>query len=135
MTTILEILFLSYITVAIIGLLWALIREKPARPWAVRFMVSLLLFITVAALENNYLSSQKNTVLRQEQEPGRASPVLQQQLTRLEHTILSDKISEPYLKDAESAVKKQIDLLNAKIDYVMKHRLHIENPINNKELE
>ncbi|MEN6385194.1 MAG: hypothetical protein ABFD79_08330 [Phycisphaerales bacterium] len=129
----LMILFLIFVTISIIGLLWSFIKEKPLRKWTIRLTITLLLFITTATLQNNYLLSQErkeNTARYQEQRQAAAiqnekSNALQslvtQQLNQLEQNILADKLNQQQIKATEASIKTDIAVLNAKLDYLIKY--------------
>lgn len=126
----LMILFLLFITISIIGLLWSLVRNKPARKWMIRLIINLILFVTITAVENNYLSSLKNkenTMRYQEKQQAAGfqygnnyQNLLKQELNLLEQNIIADK-SKQYIDAVDSNIKMQIGILKAKIDYLKKY--------------
>ncbi|MEN6566555.1 MAG: hypothetical protein ABFC57_09645 [Veillonellales bacterium] len=129
----LMILFLIFVTISIIGLLWSFIKEKPLRKWTIRLTITLLLFITTATLQNNYLLSQErkeNTARYQEQRQAAAiqneksnafQSLVTQQLNQLEQNILADKLNQQQIKATEASIKTDIAVLNAKLDYLIKY--------------
>ncbi|MEN6411630.1 MAG: hypothetical protein ABFC84_02565 [Veillonellales bacterium] len=129
----LMILFLIFVTISIIGLLLSFIKEKPLRKWTIRLTITLLLFLTTATLQNNYLLSQErkeNTVRYQEQRQAAAiqneksnafQSVVTQQLNQLEQNILADKLNQQQIKTTEASIKTDIAVLNAKLDYLIKY--------------
>ncbi|MBU2700568.1 outer membrane protein TolC [Sporomusaceae bacterium BoRhaA] len=126
------LLFLILITISIIGLLWSFLRKKPKRRWMMGLILNLLFFIGTAVSYNNYLVSQEQEESLARYQEQQQTAKLQaekatafqnfatQKLMELEQNV-TDKTNTENLEKTQGQLKKDIVILNAKIDYLIKY--------------
>ncbi len=128
----LMLLFLVFIAISIIGLVWCYIKKRPLKKWTVRLVINLLLLIATTGLNNNYLLAQerkgnaanfpelKSASNSQNEENKEFQNYVIQQINWLERNIAT-KADKEYLSTVETNLKRDLDLLKEKIDFLLNH--------------